>query len=367
MANALWVGTRKGLFCCQRQHGRWSITRSEFLGVQVPMVLADRHSGQVFAALQHGHFGAKFHRSEDGSSWHETAVPTYPEKPDDVPETIDPMRNQPVPWSLELVWELAAAPSGRLWCGTIPGGLFYSDDRGESWDLLRSLWDVPERSMWFGGGYDYPGIHSVCIDPTDQRRLSVGVSCGGVWFSADNGETWEARTTGMHATYMPPDRAEDPAIQDPHLVAQCPSDPSTFWVQHHNGIFVTRDYGHLWSECQCEDPSSFGFAVASHPHDASTAWFVPAISDELRYPKHGKFVVTRTRDGGATFDVLTDGLPQQNAYHLVFRHALCVDDSGELLAMGSTTGGLWVSENGGDSWECLTQGLPPVYCVRFAS
>jgi hypothetical protein len=77
-------------------------------------------------------------------------------------------------------------------------------------------------------------------------------------------------------------------------------------------------------------------------------------------------VVTRTRDGGKSFDVLTRGLPQSHAYDVVYRHALALDDAGECLAMGSTTGGLWISENEGDNWTCVTHTLPPIYAVRFA-
>ena len=77
-------------------------------------------------------------------------------------------------------------------------------------------------------------------------------------------------------------------------------------------------------------------------------------------------VVTRTRDGGKSFEVLAKGLPQEHAYDVVYRHALAIDDAGERLAFGSTTGGLWVSEDQGDSWACITHTLPPVYAVRFA-
>jgi hypothetical protein len=76
--------------------------------------------------------------------------------------------------------------------------------------------------------------------------------------------------------------------------------------------------------------------------------------------------VTRTRDGGQTFDVLGTGLPQEQAYDLVFRHALDVDGQGECLAFGSTTGSLFVSDDQGDSWQCVAQNLPPISCVRFA-
>jgi hypothetical protein len=82
-------------------------------------------------------------------------------------------------------------------------------------------------------------------------------------------------------------------------------------------------------------------------------------------PADGRFVVTRTTDGGATFESLTEGLPQVQSYDLVYRHGLDVDASGERLAMASTTGGLWLSENGGDRWTEAAIRLPPVYAVRF--
>ena len=112
-------------------------------------------------------------------------------------------------------------------------------------------------------------------------------------------------------------------------------------------------------------PSVFGFAVAVHPRDPDTAWFVPATKDEKRIPVTGKVVVNRTTDGGKNFKTLTKGLPQQHAYDLVFRHALDIDETGERLAFGSTTGSLWISEDGGDSWQTISNHLPPVYTVRF--
>jgi photosystem II stability/assembly factor-like uncharacterized protein len=137
------------------------------------------------------------------------------------------------------------------------------------------------------------------------------------------------------------------------------------WVQHHNGMFRSTDRGRQWQEIRAE-PSVFGFAVAVHPADPQTAWFVPAVKDECRIPVDGKMVVTRTRDGGKSFEVLREGLPQEHAYDLVFRYALDVDHSGERLAMGSTTGSLWVSEDGGHRWSHVSAHLPPVYQVQFA-
>jgi photosystem II stability/assembly factor-like uncharacterized protein len=147
---------------------------------------------------------------------------------------------------------------------------------------------------------------------------------------------------------------------------QCPKNPDTLWAQHHNGIFRSTDGASSWHEVPGIPLSKFGFAVAVHPNDPDTAWFVPAVKDERRVPVDGALCVTRTRDGGRSFQTLRKGLPQEHAYDLVYRHGLALDASGNLLAMGSTTGGLWVSEDQGDSWRCLSTHLPPIYAVRFA-
>jgi photosystem II stability/assembly factor-like uncharacterized protein len=356
------------LFTLERGASGWAISRASFLGDNCTLVMHDPRSGELLAALDHGHFGVKMHRSRDaGATWQEIAAPRYPEKPADyVPKT--PAEGRPVEWSLKLVWALEPGgpkEPGVIWCGTLPGGLFRSEDGGDSWELNRPLWDDPRREEWFGGGADQPGIHSICVDPRDPRHVTIGVSCGGVWSTRDSGRTWQLGGKGMRAEFMPPERQFDPGIQDAHLVAQCRAKPDVMWVQHHNGIFRSTDAAASWSEITDVKPSAFGFAVASHPGDPETAWFVPAVKDEKRYPMDGRVVVNRTSDGGKSFETLTRGLPQQHAYDLVFRHALDIDESGERLAFGSTTGSLWVTEDGGDQWQTVSTNLPPIYAVRF--
>lgn len=367
MSDKIHVATRKGLFTVERRRQReWVIAGVDFLGDNVSMVLADPRDGSVCAALDHGHFGPKLHRSRDGGgNWEECAVPVYPPKPEGV-DDLDPMRKTPIPWSVQRIWALEAGNAdGELWCGTIPGGLFRSSDGGSSWGLVESLWNRKERRQWFGGGADYPGIHSVCVDPRDARWLAIAVSCGGVWLTRDGGGNWQLGGKGMRGAYMPPETAEDPNVQDVHRLVQCPASPDVFWCQHHNGIYRSTDGCRSWQEIERAPVSVFGFAVAVHPQDPDTAWFVPATKDERRIPADGKVVLMRTRDGGKSFDVLHNGLPQVHAYDLVYRHGLDVDGTGERLAFGSTTGSLWVSEDGGDRWNNVSTHLPPIYSVRF--
>lgn len=354
MRDRLIVGTRKGLFVfSKRRGGKWELASSSFVGDPVTMVLADARDDTLYAALDLGHFGTKLHRSEDeGASWTEVAVPEYPQGSDQALKSI---------WCLESAGK---DRDGSLWAGTIPGGLFRSDDRGESWKLDVGLWEMPEREKWMGGGYDHPGIHSVCVDPNDSSRILLGVSVGGVWVTDDAGESWRCSADGMYAEYMPPERREDGVAQDPHRIVRSKTSPDVLWAQHHNGVFRSTDGGSSWNEIH-PPPSKFGFACAVHPEDPETAWLVPLVKDECRIPVDGKVVVARTRDGGESFDVLREGLPQENAYDVVYRHSLDIDASGDVLAMGSTTGSLWLTENQGDSWMTVSNYLPPIYCVRF--
>ena len=358
MSERLLVATRKGLFEFRADGEGWTRTRVSFLGSPVSMAMHDPRDGALYAALDLGHFGVKLHRSDDGGeSWAEIGCPSY--------EGVGEGEGAP---SLSLVWALEPGgpdQPGHLWAGTIPGGLFESADRGASWSLVRGLWDDPLREKWFGGGYDKPGIHSICVDPRDSRKVAVAISTGGVWETQDGGATWRIGGAGLRAEYMPPDQAYTPVHQDVHRMVRCRAAPDSLWIQHHNGVFKSTTGIDQWAELKPQ-PSGFGFAVAVHPERPGTAWFAPAVKDEKRYPVDGRMVVTRTRDGGETFEVLSQGLPQADAYDLIYRHGLEVDETGERLVMGSTTGNLWSSEDGGERWRHISAHLPPIYAVRFA-
>ncbi|MFZ6844906.1 exo-alpha-sialidase [Undibacterium sp. RuTC16W] len=356
------IATRKGLFDLVRTDAGWQLGDISFLGEPVSMCLHDQRDGALYAALNLGHFGVKLHRRDSElAEWREIAVPVYPEQLTRPEGELE--------WKLKLIWSLVAGASdepGVLWAGTLPGGLFRSSDRGNSWELMRSLWDQPGRKEWFGGGYDVPGIHSICVDPRNSQHVVIGISCGGVWQTRDGGANWALTAKGMQASYMPPELADSENIQDPHLLARCPVAPDILWCQHHNGIWRSENNAASWQQIMTPDGvSDFGFAVAASPCQPDTAWFAPAEADQRRVPKAGALSVTRTRDGGKTFEVLSNGLPQQDCYDLIYRHGLIVADDGKTLLMASTTGNVWCSENAGNDWRQVAAYLPPVYAIKF--
>ena len=57
--------------------------------------------------------------------------------------------------------------------------------------------------------------------------------------------------------------------------------------------------------------------------------------------------------------------PDGPAYDLIYRHAFDIDETGDELLMGSTTGSLWWTGDGGDHWSEVSSNLPPIASVRF--
>jgi photosystem II stability/assembly factor-like uncharacterized protein len=370
----LLLGTRKGLLTFHRNGDGWSLAAHDFPGVHIQYACADPRDGTRWACLNYGHWGQHLHRSrDDGETWQEVTAPAYPEGTlIQVAGGTDPMgvvAEKDVPAKLQKLWCVTPAgrdTPGRLYIGTAPGGLFRSDDGGDTFELIEGLWNHPSRMKhWFSGGEGETGpvLHSVVEDPRNPDHLYVGISCAGVFETTDGGANWEPRNNGSYADFLPNPHAE--VGHDAHCLMGCRNHPDVLWQQNHCGIFRTADGGQNWEAVsQKGSLAHFGFPIAVDPDDPDTAWVVPGVSDEIRIAVDAALCVCRTTDGGRSWEPLRNGLPQQGVYDIVFRHAL--DLSGEDLAFGSTTGNTYVSADRGETWDCLGSNLPPVYSVRFA-
>jgi hypothetical protein len=385
MSDRILVGTRKGTFIVEKSGGRYTPRLAAHAGQGVNFVARDPSSGTLWAALGHGHWGAKLSRSDDGgTTWRDAAQVKYPENarylsPPMPDETGGVQGDTKIKEAIVLkLWVIGFGAPGRVYIGTIPGGLFASEDGGESFALNEPLWNHESRggdlsdgkgtgpTLWFGTpaaeGDFAPGIHSIAVDPRDPAHMFVAVSTAGVIETTDGGKSWRPRNKGMTNDYLPDGEAE--WGHDPHYIELCAKQPDHIWQQNHCGVFFSEDGAATWKKVsQPARGVHFGFPVAADEEDGRTAWVVPGKSDMQRTTVDGGLFVARTRDGGQSWDELREGLPQEHAYDVVYRHAL--GKSGERVAFGSTTGNLYVSEDRGDRWQTVANNLPPIYSVRF--
>ncbi|SFT96395.1 hypothetical protein SAMN05660657_04280 [Geodermatophilus amargosae] len=362
MADLLAIGTRKGLWLARSDDDRrtWTLDGPHLLSQEVAAVGIDTRGGstggrvpRVLVGVQYGHWGPTVTWSDDlGRTWDETDEGAI-RFPADTGA------------ALARVWQIrpdTADRPGVVWAGCEPHSLWRSEDGGCSFALVRGLWDHPHRPSWepgAGGG----AVHTVIPHPTNDRVL-VAMSTGGVYVSDDGSEGWEPRNSGITTPFLPGPAPE--YGQCVHKVAADAGDPDRLYAQNHFGVFRTDDGGGSWTSIAGGLPVDFGFPVAASPRTPGTAWVVPLVADVERVPPGGRLRVHRTRDAGATWTELGEGLPD-GSWTAVLRDAVCVDEGDPTgVAVGTRDGCVYASRDEGDTFTLVADHLPDVLCVRAA-
>lgn len=345
MKTILLIGTRKGLFVAESDETRanWDL-RGPFCEMwPVNHAIYDRSSRQILAAAGGAWYGAAVFRSGDlGETWSHSS------------EGITFGTEQAV----ESLWSLGSA-NGTIFLGSEPAGLFKSADGGATWSHLAGLRDHPLAEKWQPGG---GGLILHCIAPDEQgESLAVGISAGGVFFSADGGQTWEPRQDGL----LTPDPNEFYFSCVHHLESR-PGAYGTFFQQNHQGTFRSDDCAKTWINIGEGLPSTFGFAAAAHPSQPDTFFTFPLNGDDKgRYPPDGAAAVYRSRDAGQTWEACRKGLPQKDAFFGVYRQAMATDQHERAgVYFGTSTGNLFASSDEGDSWRQVASFMPAILSVE---
>ncbi len=324
MGVAVLVGTRKGLFVIRGDEGRrgWSIDGPHLTGWEVFHAVLDPRDESIHAATNSFVYGATVHRSGDrGQTWERSEGIGLPEDSG---------------LTLEKTWHVEpgrADEPGRLWLGAAPGALFRTDDGGTTWEPVRSLLDDPTRERWQPGAGGMC-THSIQLDPSDPQRMYVGISAVG---------------------------------QCVHKLLAHPARPERLWQQNHCGVYRSDDRGESWERLEGNGlPSGFGFPLALDPADPDVAFVVPENGAEGRVTCNGRLGVYRTSDGGASWKLLTNGLPKP-AWEAVKREGMSFDRLDPVgIYLGTQSGSVFVSPDGGGEWLEVARHLPEILSVEAA-
>jgi photosystem II stability/assembly factor-like uncharacterized protein len=351
----MMIGTRKGLWLARSEDDRktWQLDGPHFNMEDVYSCHIDKRGDGVrlFAGPASSWLGPKVASSDDlGQTWSEGKI-AFPED---------------TGAALARVWQITPGLDDRtVFAGTEPGAVFRSDDRGESFDLVRGLWDHPHREEW-GAGYGGQAFHTIVPHPTDPEAMTCAISSGGVYATTDGGTTWEPHNTGVQAEFLPEGSQYPEFGQCVHKIARHPSRPDRMFMQNHGGVYRSDDGGVTWNSIEQGLPANFGFPVVVHPHEPDTIYVFPLSGSGGRFPVDGKARVWRSRDAGGTWEALGKGLPDA-FYVAVMRDAMCTDDHDQPgVYFGARNGAVWASADEGDSWQQIAANLPDVMCVRVA-
>ena len=353
----MMVGTRKGLWIGRSDPAGedWTWDKPRFLMEEVYSCLVDTRGGTTRLLVGSGspHWGPHVYRSDDlGETWQET--PNVMVLPEDA--------------GVQQVWQLwpgGAAEPDVVYAGTQPSALFRSEDRGETFELVRSLWDHPHRPQW-GAGFGGQAIHTILPHPTDASRMLVAMSTGGVYRTEDSRESWSPANVGIAAGFMPEGQQYPEFGQCVHKVSRHPDHPDRLYAQNHGGVYRSDDGADSWKSIGDSLPSDFGFPVVVHPREPETVYVFPNGAGESRFPPDAQARVWRSRDAGGSWDELGEGLPD-DFYSAVIRDAMCADDGDPAgIYLGTRCGNVFASTDSGDTWREVVKHLPDVTVVRAA-
>ncbi len=356
----LMIGTRKGLWTATSEDDRrtWKLRGPDELMSDVHAVAIDtlRDTPRLFTSSRSWHWGPRVLWSDDlGATWQ-----AGPDGGVRFPEDTGT--------ALEAVWSIAASPAepGVVYAGTEPSALFRSTDGGETFEMVRALWDHPHRKEWQPGGGGQ-AIHTILPHPNDASKVTVAMSTGGVYRTSDGGDSWEPANRGIKVEFMPDDIQYPEYGQCVHKVARSAVDPDMLFAQNHGGVYRSDDAGTSWTSIGEGLPYDFGFPVVTHPRNPGTAYVFPLVDAGDRFPPDGVCRVWRTTDAGASWEELGKGLPDSGFYAAVLRDAMCTDGGDPAgLYFGSRDGSVYASNDEGESWQVVAEHLPDVLAVRAA-
>jgi len=305
----LYAATGDGIARLEESGDAWTVELS-LLGSGAQCLAVDPNDPDtVYAGLREG--GVR--RTRDaGRTWVDCALP------------------EPAVFSLAV-----SSADGVVYAGTEPSRVFRSVDGGESWQPLDALLELPSRPTWSFPPRPWTShVRWIAPSPHDGDLLLVGIELGGLMRSDDGGATWEDHRPG--------------AQPDVHSLAWHPGVPGRAYEAGGGGAAFSIDGGVTWQPADEGRDRNYTWSVAVDPDDAD-CWYVSASTGP--FAAHGRRdpqALLYRRRGQGVWQPLGGGLPEP----LPSMPYAIVAAEGRLFA-GLADGGIWASDDRGDSWIAL--------------
>jgi photosystem II stability/assembly factor-like uncharacterized protein len=209
--------------------------------------------------------------------------------------------------------------------------------------------------------YRFQWTYPIMISPHDPNVIYAAAQC--VFRSTNDGMSWETispdltrNDTTKQKSSGGPITKDNTSVEYYNTIfslAESPVQKGVLWAGSDDGlVHVSRDNGATWQNVTPKElPESLVSIIEASPFDAGTAYAAVTrykLNDFHPY-------LFKTADFGKSWTKITNGLPD-NDYTRVIRE----DPNRKGLLYAGTETGVYVSWNGGDSWQSLQLNLPVV-------
>ena len=331
------IGTLEGVATLERDKEKepWVLTKRSLHNCHVGSLVYEPRSQKLFAG---GHDNGGLWVSDDGEGkkWRQLKI------------------------GLEKlhIYGMAArctADKVTLFVGTKPAGLYRSNDLGENWSEISSIYNVPDKEKWtFPAPPHMAGVKQIVFHPTETDTLYVLVEQGAFLKSNDDGKTWVDLTSYSHPN--------DASYRDMHRLVIKPKSPETFVLATGVGIYLSHDAGQSFEQLTRRgerlgypdfvflDPSDDNVIFTGGSELNPRAWYDTGIANSC---------IMKSENGGESWTQLKEGLPEPivGAIGAMAQH---VWPGGMLLLAGTATGEVYASEDKGQNWEKIADHLRPI-------
>lgn len=245
-------------------------------------------------------------------------------------------------------WSLAQEPdSGVIYHGTGPVSIYRSEDQGETWEDLKALKAMSEMVDWtFPMAPFVPHARHISISPNSPSTILSAVEEGWIIRSDDAGRTWR--------------NLKDGAEFDAHTIVALPGG-SDVLMSSGKGVFRSDDDGAHFQPANDGITRKYMAHVAYHldrPDRLFTAGAEGYPGLWRKRPEGAMSQFYRSLDAGRSWQRLTEGVPDH--LHGAARAVSVAPDDPDTVFVGLTDGTVWLSENGGDSFEQVAQGATAI-------
>jgi hypothetical protein len=256
------------------------------------------------------------------------------------------------------VWQVRVDSLDRIWVGTLPAGLFFSDDQGLTWQAVEAFNDSPHQYEWCIP-LDPPieaRARAIVVDRDNPQRILVGVEVGGIMRSEDRGVSWSLVLPG-----------DNP---DLHMIFQHPQDPDVVFastgygrldgvadmIEGNAGVFCSEDFGQTWHYRWVGIEPRYSRPMAID--DAGiTVGSAPSAFSSYKQAEGAKAMLFHSADDGVSWRTMCAEPSRANFHGLIA-------DPEQLGAVyvGTDTGEIWHVDNAAH-WQKISSNLPAVLSI----